>query len=129
MRAYTSLNDMGFEGIVSGVFVETCMTPDVFRLLAMRLPNVEFGSNLGNHEFRVGTKVFASLGSPVVGQALIKLTPRSQAQFVALAPGAFAAAPGGQGARGGTIVKLAMADATILERALEAAHQKASGKG
>lgn len=119
VRAYTSLNDVGFEGIVSGAFVETCMMPDAFRLLAMRLTNIEAGSNLGNHEFRVGTKVFASLGSPVVGQARVKLTPRSQAHFVALAPGA----------RGGTIVKLAMAGATILERALEAAHQKASGKG
>jgi len=103
------------------------MTPDAFRLLAMRLPNVEFGSNLGSQEFRLGIRVFASIGSPVVGQALIKLTPQAQAQFVALAPTVFAPAPGGQGARGATIVKLAMADATVLQSALAAAYQKVSG--
>ena len=103
------------------------MTPDAFRLLAIRLPNVEFSSNLGSQEFRVGIKVFATLGSPVVGQAMIKLTPGAQAQFVAEAPATFSPAPGGQGARGRTIVKLAMAETAVLQRALAAAHQKVSG--
>ena len=103
------------------------MTPDALRLLAIGLPNVEFGSNLGSQEFRVGSKVFATLGSPVVGQAMIKLTPQAQAQFMAEAPATFSAAPGGQGARGGTIVKLVMAEAGAVQRALAAAHQKAAG--
>lgn len=106
------------------------MTPDAFRLLALSLPNVEFGSNLGNQEFRVGSRVFASLGSPVVGQAVIKLTPQTQAQFMALAPTIFAPAPGGPGLRGATVVKLAMVEASVLKRALAAACQRApSSKG
>jgi len=113
--------------VSSGDFVETDMTPDAFRQLTMRLPNVEFVANLGNHEFRIGSKVFASLGSPLVGQAVIKLSPQTQAQFMALAPTIFARAPGGQGVRGATIVKLALAEATVLQRALAAAYQKASG--
>lgn len=106
------------------------MTPDAFRLLAIGLPNVEFGFNLGSQEFRVGIRVFATVGSPVVGQAMIKLTPSAQAHFVAEAPAIFASAPGGQGARGATIVKLAMAETAVVQRALAAAYQKAlSGKG
>lgn len=106
--------------------LETRMTPDAFRLLALRLPNVEFVPNMGSQEFRVGIRVFATLGSPVVGQAILKLTRQAQAQFLAEAPATFAAAPGGPGARGGTIVKLAMAEVTVLQRALVAAHERAS---
>lgn len=91
--------------------------------------NVQVGSNLGNEEFRVGGKVFASLGSPIVGEAMIKLTPHDQAQFIAEAPGAFAPKPGGSGARGETIVKLAIADAEVVRRALAAACRKAGSKG
>ena len=105
------------------------MLPDTFRQLALSLPNVQFGSSLGNEEFRVGSKVFATLGSPMVGQAVIKLTPQDQAQFMALAPNTFAPKPGGPGARGETIVKLAMVDAEVLRRALAAACRKASGSG
>ncbi|WP_394762109.1 hypothetical protein [Phenylobacterium sp.] len=102
------------------------MTPDTFRLLALSLPNVQFGSSLGNEEFRVGSRVFASLGSPMVGQAVIKLTPHDQGAFATEAPSAFAPRPGGQGARGATIVKLAMVDEAVLRRALAAACRKAT---
>lgn len=102
------------------------MTPDTFRLTALSLPNVQAGTSLGNEEFRVAGKVFASLGSPMVGQAVIKLTPQDQASFVQEAPSVFAPKPGGPGVRGETIVKLAMADAEGLRRALAAACRKAT---
>ena len=103
------------------------MLPDTFRLLALGLANVQYGSSLGNEEYRVGSRVFATVGSPLVGQAVLKLAPQDQAQFMALAPNTFAPRPGGQGARGATIVKLAMADGEVVRRALVAAWRKASG--
>jgi len=102
------------------------MTPGTFRLMALSLPNVQASSSMGNEEFQVSGRVFASLGSPTAGQAAIKLTPQDQAVFVKAAPSVFVPKPGGPGARGETIVKLAMADAEDLRRALAAACQKAT---
>ncbi len=106
------------------------MLPDTFRLLALNLPNVQAASSLGTEEFRVVGKVFASLGSPMAGQAMIKLTRQDQALFIQEAPSVFAPKPGGPGARGETIVKLATAEVDVLRRALAAACRKATrGKG
>jgi hypothetical protein len=104
------------------------MTPDTFRLLALSLPNVTAGSVLGNDEFRVLSQVFATLGSPHVTDATLKLTPADQARFMALAPTAFSPAPGGAGGRGATRVRLPMAQAGHVREALEAACRKARGK-
>ena len=104
------------------------MTPDTFRLLALSLPGVTAASVLGNDEFRVLSRMFATLGSPHVTDAMIKLTPADQARFIALAPAAFSPAPGGPGARGATRVRLPMAEAAHVREALEAACRKARGK-
>ncbi len=102
------------------------MTPDTFRQLALSLPNVQAVLILGAEEFRIGLRTFASLGSPHVSMAMIKLTPQEQARFVGLAPAAFAPQPGGPGARGGTQVKLPLAEPNLVHEALAAASRKAS---
>lgn len=104
------------------------MTPDTFRLLALSLPSVTAASVLGNDEFRVLSRVFATLGSPHVTEAIIKLTPADQARFMALAPTAFSPAAGGAGGRGATRVRLLMAEAAHVKDALAGACRKARGK-
>ncbi len=106
-------------------YVEMLVTSEDFRALALSLPNVQAATSLGNEEFRVAGATFATLGSPDVTRAVIKLSPQDQAQFVALAPNAFSAVPGGSGARGSTRVRLAAVEAPILRRALAAACRKA----
>ena len=105
------------------------MTPDTFRLLALGLANVRAGSTLGTEEFRAGGRVFATLGSPDVSIAIIKLTPQDQALFVAQARGAFEPQHGGAGARGATRVKLAMAELEVVRQALTAACRTATRSG
>jgi hypothetical protein len=104
------------------------MTPNVFRQLALSLPNVTSGYVLGNDEFRFEGRAFATLGWPQVTDAMIKLTPADQARLIALGPSAFSPAPGGAGARGATRVRLAMAETEAVRDALEAACRKARAK-
>ncbi len=106
-------------------YMEMPVTSEDFRALALSLPNVRAATSLGNEEFRVSGATFATLGSPDVTRAVIKLSPRDQAEFVALAPNAFSAASGGPGVRGSTRVRLAAVEAPIMRRALEAACRKA----
>ncbi len=100
------------------------MTSEEFRALALGLPNVQAATSLGNEEFRVAGAVFATLGSPDVTRAVIKLSPQDQAEFMGMAPNAFSPAHGGPGARGATRVRLAAVEPPVLRRALEAACRK-----
>ena len=53
------------------------MTPNQFRRLALALPGATEGAHGGHPDFRVGGKVFASLGYPDATLGMIKLTPPS----------------------------------------------------
>ena len=54
------------------------MTADEFRRLALNLPEVVEGSHMGHADFRVGGKVFATLGYPDERYGAIMLTPQDQ---------------------------------------------------
>lgn len=61
-----------------------------------------------NHpDFRVRGHVFASLGSPDVGWATVKLTPEQQAAVIQQAPQSFRRANGAWGLKGYTNLFLA----------------------
>jgi hypothetical protein len=68
------------------------MTADEFRALALALPGAVEKSHMGHPDFRVGERIFATLG------------PRDT-----------------WGAKGWTKVRLAAAEASVVGRALEAA--------
>ena len=94
------------------------MTPAAFRKLALALPETCEGSHMGHADFRVGTRIFATLGHPDDSVGMIKLTPEQQAQLVKRAPKVFAPVPGGWGRQGSTHVRLRTATAKVLQPAL-----------
>jgi hypothetical protein len=97
------------------------MTPDSFRKLALTLPESYESLHQDHPDFRVGKRVFATLGYPDVSWGMIKLTPMQQARFVSLQPKVFVPVKGGWGARGSTNVKLRTASRATLWPALLAA--------
>ena len=81
---------------------------------------------LGSQEFRIKDKVFATLGWPEAGWAVVKLTPADQARFLKGGEG-LSPEPGGRGRRGVTRVRLAAVDADRLTPVLKAAWTQAGG--
>jgi hypothetical protein len=103
------------------------MTPKQFRSLALALPEASEQSHMGHPDFRVGGKIFASLG-PDESWAMVKLTPDQQASFMAGDSGAFSPATGAWGRRGCTIIQLRKAKKASVEPALIAAWRNTAPK-
>jgi hypothetical protein len=79
-------------------------------------------------DFRVRGKIFATLGYPENGWAMVKLAPERQHNFVEAFPAAFVPAAGGWGRRGATTVRLKAAHKTVVRRALAAAWRNTAPK-
>jgi hypothetical protein len=79
---------------------------------------------MSHPDFRVGGKVFASLGFPDEEHAVVMLTPDAQEGFVAEMPRTFSAVKGAWGKRGSTQIRLADADAEAVAEAIRAAWQR-----
>jgi hypothetical protein len=94
------------------------MTPAAFRRIALSMPEAVEASHQGHPDFRVGGKVFATIGYPDERYAMVKLTPAQQAKLVTEAPDMFAPVPGGWGRGGSTNVILAAADKAMVQSAL-----------
>ena len=105
------------------------MTADEFRRLALSLPEVVEGSHMGHADFRVGGKVFATLGYPDERYGAMMLTPQDQDLLVKDHPKTFAPAAGAWGASGSTTVLLRGASKRAVAIALEAAWRKRAPKG
>ncbi len=76
---------------------------------------------MGHADFRVGGKIFATLGYPDETWGMVKLTSQQQSQFVSTAPKVFVPAKGAWGKRGCTNVRLKAATKASLSPALIAA--------
>jgi hypothetical protein len=76
---------------------------------------------MGHADFRVGKRIFATLGYPDASFGMVKLTPAQQALFVKSHPRIFAPVPGGWGRMGSTHVRLRAAAPKTLQPALLAA--------
>lgn len=85
------------------------MTADEFRSLALGLPDAVESSHIGHPDFRVGGKIFATLG-PDSDWAMVKLTPDQQAPLLRGEPDVYKPASGAWGVKGATIVALETAD-------------------
>ncbi len=94
------------------------MTADGFRRLALKLPEAAEVGHMGHPDFRVGGKIFATLGYPNDGFAMVKLTSDQQWAFLEAEPGIFAPVEGGWGRRGATLVRLKGARARSVKLAL-----------
>jgi hypothetical protein len=94
------------------------MTVDQFRRLALSLPGVSESAHMAHPDFRVGGKVFATLGYPDDAWGMLKLTPEQQLQFVRAEPKIFVPVKGAWGRRGCTNVCLKAATKAKLLTAL-----------
>ena len=97
------------------------MTAGDFRRLALSLPDTAEGSHFHVPDFRVGGRIFATLGLAKAGFGVLLLTPDQQAAMVGDAPEIFSPVPGGWGKGGSTRVRLAAVTPDILEGALRTA--------
>jgi hypothetical protein len=105
------------------------MTAEQLRKIALSFEGASEGAHGGHADFRVGGKVFASLGAPVAGAqapgddwGMAKLTPEEQRSFLAADAEAFVPCAGAWGKRGYTNIRLAVADRKMVRAALEAAY-------
>jgi hypothetical protein len=94
------------------------MSANRFRKVALGLPEVVEGAHQGHADFRVGKRIFATLGYPDESWGMVKLTVEQQAVLVEAEPEIFRPVPGGWGKHGATNVRLSMADAKTLRSAL-----------
>ena len=78
-----------------------------------------------NHpDFRVGGKIFATLGSPDADHGMVALLPEQQELAIEAEPEAFRLAAGAWGRGGSTLVVLERVSDEWLERALRWAWEK-----
>jgi hypothetical protein len=99
------------------------VTPAQFRKLALSFPQAEERSHMRHPDFRVGGKIFATLGYPNKGFGMVKLTPEQQEELVHDEPNAFSPCSGAWGLRGATSIQLRSAKQVTLRRALEGAYR------
>jgi YjbR len=99
------------------------VTPDQFRRLALAFPDAVESSHMNHPDSRIGGKVFATLGYPNEGWAMVKLTPDQQNSFVRQSPSVFRPCKGVWGERGATNVRLDSADKALVQAALQVAHK------
>lgn len=83
---------------------------------------------MGNPDFRVGGRIFATLSLEKQGYGVLMLNPEQQAGMVADAPEVFSPVPGGWGRHGFTRVLLAKATPDVLGGALRTAWQNRVAK-
>ena len=97
------------------------MTANEFRSLALDVSGALESSHMDHPDFRVGGKVFASLGYPDEEHGMVKLTPEQQRTFLQKAPNVFDPCAGVWGKRGATSVRLRSATVELLRAALDTA--------
>src|SRR5262249_18319899 len=104
------------------------MTAALFRRIALQLPRAIQSSHMGHPDFRIGKRVFATLGHPDTRFGVVKLTPDQQRMLVESEPEVFMPVSGGWGRRGSTHVLLAAADRRTLKSALVMAWKNVAPK-
>jgi hypothetical protein len=73
---------------------------------------------MGHPDFRVGGKIFATLGYPDVRWAMVKLNPEQQEAFVSAVPSVFTPVKGAWGRGGATNVLLRKAKVGCVRTAV-----------
>jgi hypothetical protein len=104
------------------------MTPNEFRKLALSFPEAIESAHMRHPDFRVGGRIFATLGYPDQESAAVKLSSDDQKEFVRTSPGVFQPAKGAWGRQGSTIVYLPAATIDIVREALTAAWRNTAPK-
>ncbi len=105
------------------------MSASRFRKTALALSDATESAHHGKADFRVGKRIFATLGHPDENWGTLKLTVQQQAMLVDAEPEIFRPVPGGWGKQGYTNMRLAKADATTLKSALAMAWTNVAPQG
>ena len=104
------------------------MTAAEFRRIALSMPEASEGAHMEHPDFRVGGKIFATLGYPNKHHGMVVLPPEEQERFIKSDSAAFTPAKGAWGLRGSTCVCLEDVDQPTLLRAMEIAWRKRAPK-
>ncbi len=99
-----------------------------FRKIALGLPEAVESSHMAHPDFRVGGKVFATLGYPDDSWGMVRLAPDKQRELVAAEPDAFVPVKGAWGRRGATSVRLRAVRSDALREAIKCAWINAAPK-
>ena len=103
------------------------MTEGEFRKVALSLPESFEKSHFRHPDFRVkGGKIFATLGYPEEGFAVLILTADQQGELIGRYPEMFEPVKGGWGKRGSTQVALKAARPDVVESAMKLAWTNAA---
>lgn len=92
-----------------------------FRRIALSFAGAEESAHMGQPDFRVGGRVFATLASAKQGYGNLMLTVEQQRAFVEELPDIFLPIAGGWGRMGMTHIRLAAANQDVLTGALHTA--------
>jgi len=104
------------------------MTTNDFLELALSFPEAVESAHMRHPDFRVGGRIFATLGYPGKEWAVVKLTRDEQKRFVQRDPRIFQPVKGAWGRRGNTNVYLPAAKIDIVREALAAAWRNTAPK-
>jgi hypothetical protein len=100
-----------------------------FRRIALGLRDAVEQAHHGHPDFRVGGRIFATLGYPDKKWGVVNLTHDQQRGFVHDHPAVFVPAAGAWGEQGSTTVRLDAVDEETLGEALTLAWRGAIEKG
>ena len=103
------------------------MTPNEFRELALSFPETIESAHMHHPDFRVGGKIFATLGYPDAKSAVVRLTI-DQKELVRTNPDIFTPVKGAWGRQGSTSINLPAATIDIVREALNAAWRNTAPK-
>jgi hypothetical protein len=104
------------------------MTAKGFRTIALGLTGAVESAHHAHPDFRVGGRIFATLGYPDRHWGMVSLTPDQQRTWVRERPDAFVPVKGKWGEAGATSVRLAAVDEEALGETLTLAWQNTVAK-
>jgi hypothetical protein len=104
------------------------VTAHQFRALALNIEGAVESAHMRHPDFRLGGKIFATLGHPDKDHGMVKLTVHQQRLFVKQAPKVFKPCNGAWGRKGCTNVVLQSADEGVVVAALDAAAENVISK-
>ena len=102
------------------------MKTDLFRKLALSLPETEEKSHFAKPDFRVRNKIFAGFSGE--GRGYVKLAPEQQDFLVAAEPHCIEAHKGHWGRMGWTWINIEKADEAMLQSVLHMAWRNVAPK-
>ena len=104
------------------------MTANEFREVALSFPEAIESAHMRHPDFRVGGKIFATLGYPDERSAMVKLSAEEQKEFVRIRPDVFTPVKGAWGRQGATNIDLPAATIEIVREGLAAAWRNTAPK-